>query len=225
MGKGREVFWRERRVSSLDARFTEQITSEDQLRAVMGWPAPRALAKEIPRLDGHCCEFIARSPFLLISSCGADGSLDISPKGDPAGFVRVLDDTTLAVPDRPGNRRADTFRNLFSNPQVGLLFLVPGKRETLRVGGRAIVVRDEGLRKTMAVAGRVPDFALVVRVEQAFFHCAKCVIRAQLWQPDAWPASGDLASHARCLADQTNSGEPLEQIEAAVQESYRTGLY
>ena len=117
-------------------QFAEPITSEEQLRAVTGWPAPRALKKEITTLDVHCRAIIAKSPFVLISSCDAEGRLDISPKGDPPGFVQLLDESTLAIPDRPGNRRADTYRNVLQNPRVGLLFLVPGRNETLRVNGQ-----------------------------------------------------------------------------------------
>src|SRR6185503_11183280 len=133
--------------------FAEPTTSEEQLRAVTGMPAPRALAKEIRKLDHHCRAIIAKSPFVLISSCDAEGRLDASPKGDPAGFVQVLDECTLAIPDRPGNRRADTYRNVLRNPRVGLLFLVPGRNETLRVNGRALIVRDAGLRESMAIKG------------------------------------------------------------------------
>ena len=131
----------------LAMRFDGVITSEEQLLAVLGSPLPHALKKEITALDAHCREFIARSTFLVVSSSDAAGRMDVSPKGDPPGFVLVLDDHTLAIPDRPGNRRADTFRNVLQNPRVGLLFLLPGKGETLRVSGRAAVVRDRALCK------------------------------------------------------------------------------
>src|SRR5688572_29776810 len=138
-------------------QFAEVIDSEEELRAIIGWPMQRTIDKSNPSLDEYCSEFIARSPFLLIASCDADGHMDISPKGDPAGFVRVLDDHTLLIPDRPGNRRADTFTNVLQNPNVALYFLVPGHRETLRVTGRARIVRDAGLRAEAALNSKTPD--------------------------------------------------------------------
>src|SRR4051812_45505578 len=154
--------------------FSDPVTTEAQLREVVGAPVPRAVNKEIARLDAHCRTIIARSPFVLIASCDGEGRMDVSPKGDPPGFVKVVDDSTLAIPDRPGNRRADTFSNVLRNPGVGLLFLIPGMVETLRVNGRASIVRDLALREQMAVGGKVPALALIVTVEQAFIHCGKC---------------------------------------------------
>ena len=205
--------------------FSEVVTSEEQLRAIIGPPMPRALKKEISSLDLHCRALIARSPFVLIASSDAQGRMDVSPKGDPPGFVQVLDDSTLAIPDRPGNRRADTFGNVLRNPGVGLLFLIPGKPETLRVNGLARVVRDRGLRERMAVAGKVPELALVVTVEQAFIHCAKCMIRSRLWEPELWPDLTGLPSQARCLVDHGKLSESLEEVQASVEESRRTRLY
>ncbi len=207
------------------ARFEEVVTSQEQLRDVLGSPLPRAIDKEIASLDAHCRAFISRSPFVLVSSCDAEGRMDVSPKGDPAGFVQVLDDSTLVIPDRPGNRRADTFSNVLQNPRVGLLFLIPGKRETLRVSGRAMIVRDLALRERMAVGGKLPQLALVVSVEQAFVHCAKCVIRSHLWDRDFWPDLAGLASHARCLIDQAELTETVEEIQASIEQSYETRLY
>jgi PPOX class probable FMN-dependent enzyme len=151
------------------------------------------LAKVRRMLNSQCRAFIANSPFVLVASADATGELDISPKGDPAGFVRVLDDTTLAIPDRPGNRRADTFLNLLQRPQVALLFLIPGKGETLRVNGSAVIVRDPWLREQMAVDGKVPELATVVTVREAFFHCPKCFARSGVWQPAQWPGAQALA--------------------------------
>jgi PPOX class probable FMN-dependent enzyme len=206
-------------------RFDGVITSEAELRAVVGEPAQRVRDKVIQHLDQHCREFIARSPFLLISSADGTGNLDVSPKGDPAGFVQVLDDHTLAIPDRPGNRRVDTFRNLLQNPKVGLIFLIPGKRETLRVSGTATLVRDAGLRQQMAVGGRVPELALVVSVERALFHCAKCMIRSGLWQPDAWPDTSTMASPAEILVAHARLAETVDEIEVVIEHSARELLY
>ena len=206
-------------------QFAEPITSEEQLRAVTGWPAPRALDKEIATLDVHCRAIIAKSPFVLISSSDAEGRVDVSPKGDPPGFVQVLDASTLAIPDRPGNRRADTYRNVLQNPRVGLLFLVPGRNETLRVNGRALIVRDAGLRERMAVKGKAPQLALIVSTEEVFVHCGKCMLRSNLWDHEARLDVTGLPSHARCLVDHAGLTQPLEAVEASVQEGNKNKLY
>ena len=205
--------------------FEEVITSVEQVRAIMGSPAPRAERKEIGAIDAHARAFIAKSPFVLVCSSDSRGRMDVSPKGDPPGFVQVLDDKTLAIPDRPGNRRADTFCNLVENPHVGLLFLVPGKRETLRVSGTAIIVRDAGLRESMAVNGKAPELAIVASVEQVFFHCAKCVIRSRLWQPEAWPDLAGLPSLAEALISHGQLTDSLADVQAAIDDGYATELY
>lgn len=206
-------------------RFADVITSEAQVRAVMGEPSLRAARKETSSLNEHCRAFIARSPFVLVSSADAEGRMDVSPKGDPPGFVRVLDDRTLGIPDRLGNRRADTFRNVLQRDAVGLLFLVPGKRETLRVSGHAIIVRDRTLRESMAVLGKLPDFALVVAVEQVMFHCAKCMIRSNLWNPAAWPDVAGLPSMAEALIAAGKLDMPVDELDASIERDYVTGLY
>jgi PPOX class probable FMN-dependent enzyme len=206
-------------------RFTDVIDSEARLREVIGPPISRSVQKEITTLDAHCRALIARSPFVLIASGDARGRMDVSPKGDIAGFVQVLDDTTLAIPDRPGNRRADTFTNVIANPGVGLLFLIPGKLETLRVNGRASIVRDANLREGMAVAGKAPALALVVKVEQAFIHCGKCMIRSHLWEPGSWPRVDDLPSQAQCLVDHGKLTETVDEVQASIELARATKLY
>jgi PPOX class probable FMN-dependent enzyme len=205
--------------------FTEVITSEAEVRGVMGDPNHRVLKKQVSALDDYCRSFIAKSPFLLLSSCDTGGHMDISPKGDPPGFVCVLDDHTLAIPDRPGNRRADTFRNILQNPHVGLLFMIPGKRETLRASGRATIVRDLWIRERMALAGKLPDFAVIVNVEEAFFHCAKCVIRSKLWDSDSWPKLDGLATLAEALVSQGKLEDSVEEMQALIEHSERERLY
>jgi uncharacterized protein len=205
--------------------FTEVIRSEQELRAVMGFPLPHARNKEIAQLDGHCRAFIGRSPFVLVSSHDAAGNMDISPKGDPPGFVHIIDDRSLAIPDRPGNRRGDTFSNVLQRPHVGLLFFVPGKPETLRVSGQAIIVRDRDLRERMATHGKVPELALFVAVEQVFFHCAKCVLRSQLWNSEAWPALEGLSSHASCLVDHAKLQVSVAEMQARLDTNNSTQLY
>jgi PPOX class probable FMN-dependent enzyme len=165
-------------------KFAQTVTTLEELREVIAPPSDLVTSKEVSELDEHCRNFIARSPFILIASTDGEGSIDISPKGDPAGFVRVLDDRTLAIPDRPGNHRADTFMNVVRHPFVGLIFLIPGTKNTLRVRGRATIVRDLELRETMAVGGRLPELALVVDVTTAYFHCAKCIIRSKIWSDE-----------------------------------------
>lgn len=203
----------------------EVITSAAEIREILGQPAPRVLDKVIPTLDHHCRDFIARSPFVLIASANAHGNMDVSPKGDPPGFIHILDDATLAIPDRVGNRRADTLLNLIDNPHIGLLFLAPGKQETLRINGTAKIVRDGWLRERMAMRNKVPDLAVVVTVQEAFLHCAKCMIRSDLWNPENWPDVSNLAPIARVMVDHTKTTDSLESLEAAVAESYRDRLY
>ncbi|SVE41830.1 uncharacterized protein METZ01_LOCUS494684, partial [marine metagenome] len=167
--------------------FDDIVTSVDELREILSEPLPPAVMKVVDRLDDVCRAYIERSSFIVIASANSDGEPDISPKGDPAGFVQIIDDKHLAIPDRPGNRRLDTFQNLLDNPRLAVIFMIPGKGETLRIRGEARIVRDEALRESMAVKGRVPDFAVVVHVDQAMIHCPKCLVRSKLWQPDAWP--------------------------------------
>jgi PPOX class probable FMN-dependent enzyme len=156
------------------------ITTEHDLRDAAGKPSFWLLTK----LDIHCRRFIAASPFVVIASAGAAGPIDTSPKGEAPGFVPILDDCTLALPDRSGNRRFDTFHNLLENPNVGLIFFVPGRRETLRVSGKAIIVRDLVLRKSMAIKGRVPHLAIVTSVERVFFHCSSCICTIETMDAD-----------------------------------------
>lgn len=151
--------------------------------------------------------------------------MDVSPKGDPPGFVLVLDDTTLAIPERPGNRHADPFSNLVQNPHVGLLFLIPGKQETLRLSGTAVIVRDQWLRDQMAIAGKTPQFAIVVTIREAFFQCAKCVIRSRLWDATHWPDVAGLPSLARAMVDAGRLEETLEEMQALIDKDVRERLY
>jgi len=209
----------------MQTEFTEVITTEEQLREIMGYPAERNVQKVIPIIDEHCRIFIEHSPFMLLASSDASGKLDVSPKGDPPGFVHVLDEKTLAIPDRPGNRRADSLSNMLQNPEVGLLFMIPGKRETLRVSGTARIVRDSWLRERMAVREKFPDLAIIVQVETAFMHCAKCLIRSQLWDPDQWPDVSELSPLARVLIDHANLTCTVDDFQEIIDDSYRNKLY
>ena len=210
----------------LTTGFEQVVRSEAELRAIVGEPSERAVKKQIDRLDEHCQAIIAASPFMLLGTASAAGWCDVSPKGDATGFVRVLDERTLAIPDRPGNKRLDSLRNILENPRVGLLFLVPGKGETLRVNGRATIVRDESLLASLAFEGKQPQLAIVVEVEEAFAHCSKAFIRSHLWEPERWADTSELPSISRMVFDHARpEGMTLAEIEAQTAEAYRTKLY
>src|SRR5215510_15283273 len=182
--------------------FKDVITNEQQLREIVGAPSDRAKLKERRVLDDHCRAFIARSPFLLMATSDVDGACDVSPKGDAPGFVRILDDHRLVIPERPGNKRLDGMRNLIGNPHVGLIFIVPGRQETLRVNGRGWITRAPDLLSSMAVNGKAPLVAIGVEVEQCFMHCPKAFLRSRLWTHDEWPGADALPSMACVLFDQ-----------------------
>lgn len=206
--------------------FRDIVTSIDELRALLGTPSEIALKKQLAALDDHCRAIITRSPFVLVATAGADGRCDVSPKGDPAGFVRVLDDTHLVLPDRPGNRRLDGMRNILANAHVGLLFLVPGRGETLRVNGRACITRDADLLATLAVEGKTPRLAIGVEVEEVFIHCAKAFRRSGLWEPGRWSDLTDLPPTAKMFYDQTRvAGMTVQDYARRLEDGYRTGLY
>ena len=160
-----------------------EVTSEAELREMLGAPMARSVSKDRARLHAADRDWLAASPFCLMATAGADGTCDVSPKGDPPGFTLVLDDATIAIPERKGNRRADGFRNVLSNPHVGLIYLVPGRTETLRINGRARLVRSAAFFDRMIVKGHRPELAVVVEIEQIFFHCPKAFMRSSLWQP------------------------------------------
>jgi PPOX class probable FMN-dependent enzyme len=207
--------------------FRMPVTTEAELRTLIGGePSPLALAKEQRTLDVHCRNFIARSPFVLVATSSATGQCDVSPKGDGPGFVLVLDDRRLIIPDRPGNKRLDGMRNLLQNPHVGLIFLIPGMEETLRVNGRGWIVRDDDALARCEVRGKVPTLGIGVEVEEAFIHCAKAFKRSGLWEPERWPALEGLASPARMLFDHTRPpGTTVEEFDRVLQDGYRQRLY
>jgi PPOX class probable FMN-dependent enzyme len=207
-------------------RSTEvvEITSEAELRELLGEPVPRAVSKERVALHERDKEWLAASPFCLMATSAADGTCDVSPKGDPPGFTLVLDDATIAIPERPGNRRADGFRNVLANPHVGLLYLVPGRGETLRINGRARLVREAPFFDAMIVKGHRPRLALVVEIEQIFFHCAKAFLRSKLWEPESWNP-GALPPHAQIVKSVQQTPETLQELEHYYGAQYATRLY
>jgi len=204
--------------------MTHRITSQDELRALYGDPGDVVWRKTIRRLDGHCRRFIALSPFLVMATASREGPADASPRGDAPGFVGVLDDATLLIPDRPGNKRVDSMSNLIDNPRIGLIFMIPGVNETLRINGQAHITTDPALLDPFTVSGRPPIAGIVVAVEEAFLHCAKAFIRSKLWDPAARIDRKQLPSLGKMIADQVAGLDP-DLCEAAVQHSNRNELY
>jgi PPOX class probable FMN-dependent enzyme len=201
---------------------SEVIASPAQLRERYAKPLPLVVRKQLAALDGHCRAFIARSPLVMVATADAQGGCDVSPRGDPPGFVAVLDDGHLAIPDRKGNNRLDALGNVLANPRVGLLFVVPGSDDTLRVNGRASIVADPELLAAMAVEGRVPASALLVEVEEAFLHCGRAFKRGRVWDPTRFVAPGELPTLGRILTDQT---APDAQERRLIAQAPHEGLY
>lgn len=213
--------------TQLRPEFT--ITDERDLRALFPPTHDLAARKCLDHIDRHARAFIARSPFVCIGTRSAEARADVSPRGDPPGFVRVLDDRTLLIPDRPGNNRLDTLANILADPAVGLLFLVPGFDETLRVNGRARLTRDPDLLAGLAVNGRVPVLAIVVDVTEVFLHCAKALRRSHLWDPAARQDRGALPSLVQMIREQTGADpvDPARQreLDDALEDDYRRSMY
>ena len=182
-------------------------------------------SKKIDHIDDLFQRFIAACPFIVLSSRGSDDKVAMSPRGDPAGFVMVLDEKTLAIPNRLGNQRIDSYENLLSDPAVGLIFLIPGYGYTLRVTGKATLVRDAALQADMAIRGKQPDLIMIVSVEEAFMHCAKSITRSSLWRPDAWPDTSDVPTLAESLKSHGKLPERLNDIQALVNEDHDNSLY
>lgn len=219
----------------MDGIFNNRITSLEQLeelRPLIGYPGKLAANKVRNALDSHSRAFIAKSPFLLIATSDADGHCDVSPRGDGCGFVHLLDDRHLFIPERPGNRRLDSIRNLLTNPGIGLIFLIPGLEETFRVNGRACVSRDPELLERTAVNGKLPTMGIGVEIEECYVHCAKAFKRSGLWQPGSWLTEEERPSAAQMVTahvNQANEGEAatvtVVEVEAQLQESYTKRLY
>lgn len=203
----------------------EFVTSHEELRTHYKSAHDVALRKELSSLDHHCRGFIARSPFVLIGSSDARGNGDVTPKGDMPGFVAVLDDRTLAIPDRPGNNRLDTLENIIVNPAVGLLFLIPGMNETLRINGQARVTLDEALRTRLAVQGKLAQSVIIVSITAAYMHCAKAFMRSSLWKPETWPDRASLPTLGEILRDQTAYAATAEEGDRRLAEAYRESMW
>jgi len=206
--------------------FLHKIETEEELRSMMGTPSELVKRKAISYLDENCVEFISNSPFLVLSTSDESGFCDVSPRGDHAGFVQVLSRKYLLIPERPGNKRMDSLRNILTNPRIGLLFMIPGLGETMRVNGKATVVKDHELFEEMAVNGKKPLIGIGVEVEECFIHCAKAFIRSGLWKPDSWPDQTQLPSPAKMLLEHTKLPQATrESIQSSLEESYSKRLY
>lgn len=205
------------------------ITSEADLREKFGEVGPLAKAKSRPSLDKFSKQFVALSPFLVISTADADGRADMSPRGDPPGFVKIVDDHTVLIPDRPGNNRLDTMANIVANPNVACLFFIPGFEDTLRLNGKARITDDPALLAGCAVNGKAPKVGILITVEEVFMHCAKALKRSKLWGPEYKQDRAQMPSIARIILEQTCETEVDETeasgIDAKVEQDYKTGLY
>lgn len=207
-------------------RFTDQVRSAEELGTIIGTPSAFSLKKELRALDEHMRRFVAHSPFVVISTHSADGRCDASPRGDAAGFIHVIDDRTMLIPDRPGNRRVDTLRNILETGRIGLLFLVPGVGETLRVNGRATIIRDEAWLTPLSVQGKRPLVAVAIAVEECFLQCAKALVRSKLWDPHERPDLRDLPCAAEMFNDHVQMPEfDAAKIQALLDEAYKSKLY
>jgi PPOX class probable FMN-dependent enzyme len=211
--------------AAVSAGFTDLVTSVEELRQLLGHPSEVVLRKEMTALDQHCRDFIKNAPFLLLATASAVGQCTVSPKGDAPGFVHVLDDRTIAIPDRPGNKRIDGLRNIVENPHVGLIFLIPKVKQTLRINGRACITRDRELLAQMEVNGKVPLLAIGVEVEQVFLHCPKALLRSNLWEAARRDEEPPLASFACMIAAHTGQELTPEMIQSRSEEAMRAQLY
>lgn len=210
---------------------TTVFETEEALRAVMGHPMDLAVRKALPRLDQYCRAFVERAPFMCLGTSDAAGRTDVSPRGDQPGFVLVLDDARLFIPERPGNARYDSLTNILSNPQVGLLFFVPGYEDMLRVNGRARLIHDDALMARCTVNGKAPKIGIEVAVEEAYLHCAKALRRSKLWDASTQRDRAELPTLGRMILEQTAEAgsapdaEVVRTVDEFIDENYRTTLY
>lgn len=212
-------------VIDLTAAESATITSIEQLEALFGQPRHTSVAKESETMNPLEQEFIRSSPFHLLATANSDGTCDVSPRGDPPGSVHVLCDRTIILPERAGNKRIDSLRNIVVNPHIGLLFLVPGMDETLRINGAAWLTTHESLLARFSVQGKVPGLAIVVHTNEVYMHCARAFRRSQLWDPSTWPASGSVPGMPAVLKEKLKLPGTVDDIAEAREERYRAALY
>ena len=202
-----------------------RITDKSALQAHYGEPVKMAVVCELDHLDDHHKQFIRRSPFLCLSASGGDHQPSVSPKGDAPGFVEIMDDRTLLIPDRVGNNKVETYRNVIDNPKVACIFFVPGLRETLRLWGEAEIVRDKEILERCKVRDRLPEAALRIHVTKAYFHCGKSLVRSRLWDPEGQVAAGEFPPFGQVIKDQAQVAESAEALQAGMDELYTEKLY
>ena len=201
------------------------IQNSEQLRAIYKEPSREAKHKVLDCLDAHCQKMISLSPFVCLATTAADGSVDVSPRGDPPGAVQVLSPTQLLIPDRYGNNRVDTLLNLMDNPAIGLFFLVPGMMESLRVSGHARVITDGALLASASIQGKVPSAGILVDVERALLQCGKAIKRSGLWEGTYQIERSEMASFGEILADQTDSDMSAAELDCSIDDAYKNKLY
>jgi len=211
-------------MDAADSRLWTEVTDPEKLREIVGTPMSRAAEKERFRLHPRDREWLAASPYVVVATTDADGNCDASPKGDPPGIVHVLDDATIAIPERKGNRRVDGYMNVLANPHVGLLSILPGRRETLRINGRARVVSDAPFFEDMVVKGHKPILALVVEIDTIFYHCGKASMRSGIWRPETWEPDA-LPPQAQLVKETQVVAETVEELTEYYGETYEKGLY
>lgn len=207
-----------------ESLFRNLVRTEAALEELVGGKPSKMMeeAKQ-PRLDAHARAFLQLSPLALIGTHDRDGCADVSPRGDQPGFAHVIDDRTILIAERLGNRLADSMRNILQTGRVGALFVVPGYGESLRINGRALITADQELLVPLEVAGKIPAVGILILIEEVFVHCARCMLRSELWKPETWPAREAWVSLAQLMMDQQNSdGMTLAEIEALVREDYKT---
>ena len=206
-------------------QIKKPVSSLSELEGLFHEMHPSQINKIIDHVDTHIAAWIERTTFVAVASSDGRGHMDVSPKGDPAGFIKVLDPKTIVIPDRIGNQRADTFRNVLEHPRVGLFLVVPKRKEVVRINGRAEIACDDALLDLTTLNGHRPDLALVVRVEEAFFHCGKSMIRSAMWQPEKWGSIEGLPTYAEALKDHGAMEMPLDEIEARMAYNESDRLY
>jgi PPOX class probable FMN-dependent enzyme len=209
---------------SLD-QFQQRVTSADELQSLIGSPSELVIRKQLAELDHHMQAFIAEAPVLLIGTYGSDGQCDVSPRGDLPSVAKVLNSKTLIIAERPGNRRADSLQNIIETGRVGLLFVIPGLGETLRINGPACVIRDDEVLAAMSMQGKPPVLGIAVEVEECYLQCAKALIRSKLWEPAQPLKTPSLSCFAEILIDQTKVDETVESLDEQIQQSYTERLY
>lgn len=198
------------------------VSTETEIREVLG---EVLYSQDTKCINQHCREWIERSTFVVLSTISKSGQVDVAPKGDPSGSWQVLDSHTIAIPDRLGNNRADTFTNILENPRIGLMFVIPNRREVVRVSGAALIVKDPDLLGTMKIKDKLPNFAIIIRVEEAMFHCGKSMIRSNLWNPEKWESVEGLPTYGQALVDHGKLTISAEDMQAGVEQNAVESLY